>query len=219
MTVATSQLSLQIVLRHLHSHPRDFALWLDTESTFSAETAQRILEGLSISPTSPHSTSALDRLIVSQALDLPSAIQAIQQVKRAGFPGHGTNVTDDQESDEDTKFRTSRSPDVPVDSRTALPPERGPAAVPEDLSGRDEDTLMRDAMDTSGPNAASLLISEVKAETKEQAKDAVDFQLRFVVIDSITPLIRNLLSAVTAEGKCATTLRTERLVIGSRLTR
>ena len=158
---------MQTVLRFLLEHPTTYALWLDTAATFSAEWGAQILEGLqsasqpakSYPPASgdmeqsteasetaldsgdaDHPLSPLDRLIVSKVFDLSSAIQAVQRMRKDGFP----------------------SPTSPLEQKKKSKKEQD-----EDEPEPDEGSKMRWA---------------------------------FIVVDSVTPLVKGLLSGVTAEG-------------------
>lgn len=93
------------MLRYLRRHPHSFALWLDTTGSFSAERGSAILQkldeeadnevvqnqresqGAVYGAAVPGVSNALDRLIVAKAFDLQTAIQAIQNITRDGFPG------------------------------------------------------------------------------------------------------------------------------------
>lgn len=188
-----NQIILQTVLRYLLSHPSSYALWLDTTGTFSPEWGAQILEDLSLatsdstsiksthfvpdsqpketeqllasnessqqfqsgglettkqaeasleeSEEAEQSLPPLDRLIVSKVFDLPSAIQAIQRVRKDGFP-ISSSSTQNKQSTTDTK----------------------------------DDTKERD----------------------QQRRDHLN--LAFIVVDSVTTLLKGLLSGVTAEG-------------------
>lgn len=95
---------------HLHQNVNAYALWLDTAATFDPQWAGQILA--TFPPTTADDQiidieaprlSALDRLIVSRTLDLPSAVSSIQQIKKEGFPNRpiGRTVSPEEDKKDD----------------------------------------------------------------------------------------------------------------------
>lgn len=229
---------MRTVLKHLLEHKASYALWLDTSGSFSAEKASYILETLSASSaddlqnvSQSKGYSALDRLIVARTLDLSTAAQSIQSIRRSGFPGFAESSdpaikADDEShefeeriqegsSDADAVYQAgSGVPAAQTSAMTAFIPASQVAAV---QSGQSEAPLtdhrgqiaVGDDLPATREPASIVTAEKTKqkldhgaaAETEGIGKETRHLSL--VVIDGITPLIKGILSGVTAEGELA----------------
>lgn len=204
------QLALHTVLRHLHEHPHEQALWLDTTASFSAERGNQILQSIVTSakatnpPPDDHSEpaqaadqapNALDRLIVAKVFDLQSAIQAIQQLRK-----HGPVIYDDR------KRENSKTPvklpfsdvDMATDSDATIysyeVPETGnPAMALLSSSAEPSDQVNKDEDAENNPK-------EFTSADKGTDTNSMIPHLRIIVIDSISALLMGVLNATSAEG-------------------
>lgn len=211
MAFIDMQLALHTVLKRLHEHPTEQALWLDTTASFSAEQGSQILQSItapsktlaSASDPSRQTTeateqppNALDRLIVAKVFDLQAAIQAIQQVRSQALPKE-----EDKTKREESKVPTDPpAPDtnMAVDSDATVYSNE----VPE--TGRPAIDLLQSSAD---PSAQMNITGDSKegvekAASLQNGSKAISTQphLRFIVIDSISALLKGVLNATSAEG-------------------
>ena len=194
------------MLRHLCLNPNSFALWLDTTGTFSADRALRVLGSLQASlplEDIPLGLPALDRLIVAKAFDLQTVIQAIQSIKASGFPGGQANNADVDEKEDKALLH-------PDEGNQAMAVD---AVVPETAQHAEEhvgDQPMTNAADQPGgpANTHAQAVNPAQEATRQQQdsdetadKPISPTHLCFIVIDSITAIIRPILTAKSPEGK------------------
>jgi hypothetical protein len=152
--------------------------------------------------------SALDRLIVSKAFDLQAAIRAIQEVRRDGFP---TPQTEAEPKIEQEMEKIDENP-IPVEMINASKRQAGeqhdPAEGAEPVKAvsaqSDEASTSEDAVNVEQPIPKAA--EGYHRDTQRAAKSAEpaaehDMHLRFIVIDSLTPLLSKLFSRESAEGK------------------
>lgn len=199
------------MLRHLHSNPNENALWLDTTGSFSAEWASKLTESLEKQTKKPptpatgsssplngdadsamtgnnevgsdtQTPSALDRLIVAKVFDLQSAIQAIQQVR-----------SQQQHNDEEEHRKREES--------------KVPASGTEGRMAVSEATIYSDVVPETGVPAQDMLLASSPGQLEHSEEENKDGQtkahaphLSFIVIDSISALLKGVLSATSAEG-------------------
>lgn len=168
-------LSLQTVLRTLLDNPDAFALWLDTTSTFSAERAQKMLAALANERRDSISvdTAAEDSRPPLDRLIVARSFELgsiTRLVQKVAKEGFPGDAAVDEKADEEQK----------EEMRVDVVPETAEAA---------------DA-------APSLTGGYARLQDSPDAQPAQGRprQLRFVVIDSVTPVFRTLLNAVSAEG-------------------
>lgn len=189
-------------MKHLHEHPGEQTLWLDTTASFSAELGNEILQSITQSQGSTraqgpenqeghsvsHTPNALDRLIVAKVFDLQSAIQAIQQVKRQDQ----SDLWDNSEREE-SKF--PHEMDGVEDAGTTLYSNE----VPE--TGRQTVTLLQSSAELS-----NQVLEEKDSKAPHSTEPSIlhtrscQLHLRFIVIDTVTSLLKGVLNATSAEG-------------------
>ena len=170
-----AQLALQTVLRTLLDSPDAFALWLDTTSTFSAERAQRMLSALA--------NERRDSISVDMADSRPPLDRLI--VARSFELGSITRLVQ--------KVAKEGFPgDEAVDEKADEEKEEMRIDVVPETAGAAEDA----APSLTGGFARLQESSDAHAQPAQRRP----MQLRFIIINSVTPVFRTLLSAVSAEG-------------------
>lgn len=191
-------------MKHLHEHPGEQALWLDTTASFSAEWGSQILQSIiqsSEGQTSSIDTqvqedevpisqapTALDRLIVAKVFDLQSAIQAIQQIRSQGQ----AKVEDEAKRAESQKVDEA---DMAEDPEATIYSNE----VPE--TGRPAVTLLQSSAGLSAHSDEeqdTTIAYDKKSPTSQTTTNQL--HLRFIVIDTVTALLKGVLNATSAEG-------------------
>ena len=169
-----TQLALQTVLRTLLDSPNAFALWLDTTSTFSAERAQKMLAALANEQRDSISVDTADSRPPLDRLIVARSFELgsiTRLVQKVAKEGFPGDEAVDEKADEEQK-EEMRVDVVPETARAAADAAPG-------LTGG---------------------FAHLQEPPDAQPAQRRPMQLRFVVIDSVTPVFRTLLSAVSAEG-------------------
>lgn len=218
------QLALHTVLKRLHEHPNERALWLDTTASFSAERGSQILEAITSaavrpseapatlpaqtgSPTSPSGIPDLTRPNEDPVSEGPNALDrlivakvfdlasAIQAIQQVRTPASVGEELDGTKREESN---------VPAETANNKPGALNDSAA----------TVYSNEVPETGIPAIELLHSsenpddkgedEKMSEIQEHISPSVATsslpQLRFIVIDSIAALLKGVLSATSAKG-------------------
>lgn len=123
---------------------------------------------------------ALDRLVVARAFDIQTAIQAVQSVKSSAFQSDadGAPVIEQKEDNKGRLDNAAQTEDTAMQMQ----------AVETVLSAAQADDAP-----TKSAVAAELAL-------KRDDKPIKPSHLSFIVVDSITAIIRPILSAISPEG-------------------
>lgn len=216
------------MLRHLHSHPDEHALWLDTTSSFSAEFGHEILQSITAQRTVPldSSVSSSENLNGSMLPDQPHKSHEASAAKDDA-PSALDRLIVAKVFDLQSAIQAIQQVRAQRFEKIEDEPKREESNLP--TNGRNEDevkaadseaTIYSDVVPETGMLAMDMLLQSSDDRTTETnnlgepsdhkrqtdtvpdqpTSEAKPSHLRFIIIDSIAALLKGVLTATSAEG-------------------